>query len=175
VYRFIGKTERRVVAALLVTAILPLIAAMWWANGVITNVTRTAFQQEYLDQLDRSLGVYKDLVANMKRAMRNEGAAIGEHHALRVAVEEKDRGAVKAELERAFGEHPTLVSLTVEDGEGSSLGSRKRDAPLDEATERPFEVRVPLGEEDAATLVAVFAADRVRLDEMESAHQFTQA
>ncbi|HZO13717.1 MAG TPA: ATP-binding protein [Polyangiaceae bacterium] len=175
-YRFIGKTERRVVAALLATAILPLIAALWWANGVINNVTRTAFHQEYLDQLDRSLGVYKDLVASMKRAMRNEGAAIGERHELRVAAQEGDRAALGRELERAMRAHPTLVSIEIHDPEGEKVAGQKRPTPIDESRERPFQVDIPLAEGDSApTMQAVFAADRARIDELESAVEFAQA
>jgi nitrogen fixation/metabolism regulation signal transduction histidine kinase len=179
VFRFIGKigkTERRVVAALLATAILPLLAAMWWANGVINNVTRTAFHQEYFDHLERSLDLYKELVASMKRAMRNEGALIAERHTLRLAAQGADQGALKRELERALTEHPTLLSIAVQDAEGEEISTRKRATPIDEARERAFTVNMPLGEgAEAPTLVTVFAADRTRLDELEGAHQFVQA
>jgi nitrogen fixation/metabolism regulation signal transduction histidine kinase len=64
----------------------------------------------------------------------------------------------------------------VVDAAGERLAQRERNAPLDEQRERPFTVRIPIASgEEAPALVAVFAADRRRLDQMDSAHQFAQA
>jgi nitrogen fixation/metabolism regulation signal transduction histidine kinase len=176
VIRSIGRTELRVVIALLVTALLPLLAGMWLADRTISNVSSTAFHPEFEEHLDRSLDLYKDLVASMKNAMRQEGAAIAAGHSLRVAAEQGDKGAITGELDRALALHPTLLSAEVVDAEDEPLARRARKTPLDDTRERPFTVRTPLadGNDDVPHLVAIFAADRRRLDEMEGAQEFAQ-
>ncbi|MBW2454612.1 MAG: HAMP domain-containing protein, partial [Deltaproteobacteria bacterium] len=176
VIRFMGRTERRVILALLVTGILPLVTAMWFANRVITGVSSTAFQPEFEDHLDRSLLVYADLVKSMKQAMRAEGAAIAADHALQVAAAQDDGAAVSRELQRVMKAHPRVQSIEVENADGDVLGSQHRDDPIDETRLRPFSVRKPLGEGDEApAMIAIFAAERARLDEMAAAQEFAQA
>ena len=176
VIRFMGRTERRVILALLVTGILPLVTAMWFANRVITGVSSTAFQPEFEEHLDRSLLVYADLVKSMKQAMRAEGAAIAADHGLRLAAAEEDEAALERELQRALAAHPTLQSLEVENVDGDVLGSQRRSDAIDETKQRPFTVRKALGDGDEApAMTAVFAAERARLDEMAAAQEFAQA
>ncbi|RLB62845.1 MAG: two-component sensor histidine kinase [Deltaproteobacteria bacterium] len=173
--RFMGRTERRVVLALLVTGILPLVTAMWFANRVITGVSSTAFQPEFEEHLDRSLWLYADLVKSMKQAMRSEGAEIAAGQALRAAAAEEDVAAVKGELERALSAHPRLQSIEVEDVAGDVIAAQHRPEPIDETRLRPFTVRKALGDGDEApAMIAVFGAERARLDEMAAAQEFVQ-
>jgi two-component system nitrogen regulation sensor histidine kinase NtrY len=175
VIRFMGRTERRVVLALLVTGILPLVTAMWFANRVITSVSSTAFQPEFEDHLDRSLWLYADLVKSMKQVMRSEAAEIAAGQALRVAAAKGDAAAVKGELERALKAHPSLQSIDVEDAAGDVLATQGRPEPMDEQRMRAFTVRKALGDGDEApAMIAVFGAERARLEEMAGAQEFVQ-
>jgi nitrogen fixation/metabolism regulation signal transduction histidine kinase len=171
----IGRTERRVVAALLLTALVPLCAAMGLAATIIQRITRTAFQPEFGEQLERSLDLYAELVKAMKQGMRHEAAAIAERQALRAAAAAGDRAAVERELSTVLGEHPDLLSLEVRDGSDAVLAARTGARQLVAERERPFAVRTELGAEDGPLLVASFAADRRRIDEMEAAHEFVLA
>jgi two-component system nitrogen regulation sensor histidine kinase NtrY len=168
--------QMRVVAALLVTALLPLLTAIALANNFIQRVSSTAFQTEFGEQLDRSLDVYSELIKSMKSSMRSEGEAIAARESLRSAAAGADKVAVDRELAAAIVAHPTLLSVAIEASSGVEVAAARRPQPVDERLERPFTVREPLG--DGAgdpTLVAVFAADRTRLDQMEAAYQFAQA
>ena len=109
--RPIGRTELRVVFALVVTAVLPLLTATWLANQIVHQVSSAAFQPEFGSHLTRSLGVYKDLVTSMKRSMRSEAALIAGRPALREAAASGD-GLDRALLE-ALTEHSELLSLEV--------------------------------------------------------------
>lgn len=159
------------ILALVVTAALPLLTAMWLANEIVGRISQTAFQPEFGQQLERSLGLYKDLVASMKQSMRNEGSAIANRHSLQTAVGEPSR--LPAELDAIMASHETLYSIRIDDEGGETLANKERPTPMDRATYRPFTVPAELG--DHATMTMVFAADRSRMDEMEGAQEFTQA
>ena len=162
--------------ALLVTSLVPLVVAIRLADSIITSMSDIAFNPELGDYMDHSLGLYADLVKSMKQAMRAEGEAIAAAPSLRSAAGEGDEQALGRELDQVIAGRSGLYSLGVEGADGTLLVKRQREAPLDEARERPFEVRQPLDDgEEAPLLVATFAADRTRLDEMASAQEMVQA
>lgn len=167
--------QTRVVAALVVTALLPLVTAIALANTVIQRASSTAFQDEFGEHLERSLGVYADLVEAMKTSMQHEGAAIAASPTLREAVSvaesSGDASPVNQELARVLAAHPTLSSAALHRGE-AVVASQRRAQPLDERVARAFTVKVPMG---ASSLDLVFAADRRRIDEMEGAERFASA
>ncbi len=169
---------RRVVLAVLVTAVIPLVAALFLARTMVARVSATAFQPEFGAHLDRALGVYADLARTIKQGMRHEADAIAMQPGLSRVAKEGDGDRIKAELARAFSAHPSLVSLKVEDGSGRVLGKHERDKPVDPLAERTLLVRRPLGEateDDGPFLLATFAAPYTRFAEMEAAQEFVQA
>jgi len=175
-----SKIARRVVLAVLVTALIPLVAALFLARTTVARVSATAFQPEFGAHLDRALEVYADLARTMKLAMRREADVIAMQPRLERAARSDDRNELSEELGKTFAKHSTLVSLSIEDAAGSVLGKRERSSPVDPAKERTFTVRRPLGdaEEDAGEgplLVATFAAPNDRFAEMEAAQEFVQA
>jgi nitrogen fixation/metabolism regulation signal transduction histidine kinase len=63
----------------------------------------------------------------------------------------------------------------VEDSDKNVLARRDRGRPVNDATERGLERRLPLTEEaDGPVLIAEFAVDRKRLDELEKSGEFLQ-
>ncbi len=169
-------TERRVVAALLLTALLPLVSAIGLASTVLRRVSETAFQPSFRDQLDRSLALYRDLARTMKREMASESAAIAASVELRDAATHGDDAKAGQLLGAVIDAHPTLLSVAVERPDGTRLATRTRPAPLDELRERAYPTKRRLGEGDGAgTLTAVFAADRLRLDDATAAQKFAGA
>ncbi|MGK4001832.1 ATP-binding protein [Sorangium sp. So ce1036] len=197
--RILGRTERRVVAAILVTALIPLVASIVVARTVIARVSATAFQPEFGVHLDRALGVYAELAAAIKQGMRSEAEAIARGDALRQGAFAGDAERLRAELARVIAAQPALVSLRVERCGGELVGAGERGRPVDPAREKTLTVRRPLdrppgdpgppreaataatapaGDDcdgDALTLVATFAAPSARFDELESAQAFAQA
>ncbi|HVK67394.1 MAG TPA: two-component sensor histidine kinase, partial [Polyangium sp.] len=172
------KIERRVVFAVLVTAIIPLVAALLMARAMVARVSATAFQPEFGAHLDRALEVYADLAKTIKQGMRYEADAIAMRPELSRVAKEGEGARVAAELAREFAAHPSLVSLKVEDASGTVLGKHERERPVDPALERTLLVRRPLGEaseDEGPFLVATFAAPNARFAEMESAQEFVQA
>ncbi|CAN5317977.1 hypothetical protein BH09MYX1_BH09MYX1_04820 [soil metagenome] len=166
--RLPGKTERRLALAILVTALVPLAAAIFLAQSLFSQASAIWFNPEVGEQLDRGVDLYRDYVAVVKDDLRHQGDAIGNDAELRDAAKRGDRDAVGKSLDRIFPEHPALIALRVQDASGNVLGERTRDRPLDDAKERKLDVLRPLGDDGETMLSATFAADRRRLDELET-------
>jgi two-component system nitrogen regulation sensor histidine kinase NtrY len=164
-----GKSERRLVLALLLTSLVPLAAAIYLARSMLAYSADLWFNPEVGQQLDRGVDVYKDYVKAIKDDMRHQTDAIAADETLREAAKKRNSELVEAQLDALFPHFPELVTLYVEDGKGTRLASRDRGRPVDEATERSLEVRHPLSsDDDAPQAVATFAIDRKRLDELET-------
>jgi two-component system nitrogen regulation sensor histidine kinase NtrY len=166
--RIPGKTERRLVLALLLTSLVPLAAAIYLASSMLARSADLWFNPEVGQQLDRGVDVYKDYVKAIKDDMRHQTDAISADETLREAAKKRNSELIEAQLDALFPRFPELVSLYVEDDKGNRLASRDRGRPVNEATERSLEVRRPLStEDDAPQAVATFAIDSKRLDELE--------
>ncbi|MEI9947477.1 MAG: ATP-binding protein [Pseudomonadota bacterium] len=174
-----GRIRRRLALAIVLTALIPLLAAVWLAESTVHTTSVKFFIPDVGAHLDKSLGLYQELARNVKALMRQEAAEIALRPALRRAAAAADHGALEAELKRAFVDHPSLVSLAVRDADGNTLAEVKRDKPLDPNHENQLEVGKALGDggdapnaDDAAQLLAVFAADKSHFDELTEMSQF---
>jgi two-component system nitrogen regulation sensor histidine kinase NtrY len=171
-----GRIRRRLALAIVLTALIPLLAAIWLAEDTVRRTSARFFVPEVGSHLDRSLGLYQELARSVKALMRQEGAEIALGPGLRKAAKSGDQAAMAQELRRAFAEHPTLVTLSVKDPDGKVLAEVKRDKPLDPSKENQLEVTRPLSDvpegEDTNELAAVFAADKGHFDELAEMSQF---
>lgn len=185
--RFLGTTARRVVYAILVTALIPLVSAVLIARTIIARVSATAFQPEFGAHLDQALGVYADLAKAIKQEMRAEAEAIAVSEPLRVAAVSRDQARVEEQIKLVFASKPTLVELIVETCDRDRIARRFREAAVDPTRVRTLAVRRVLGSgsdhiecsadkpSEPLTIVARFATPRARLDELESMQTFAQA
>jgi len=175
VFAVLSRIRQRLALAIVVTALIPVLVAIWLAESTVRQTAARFYQPEIETHLERSLGVYEELAHAVKHGMRSEALAIAERAPLRRAAKSGDAAAVKRELTLAFPEHPSLVSLVVKDAEGRELARHDRGRPLDPKLENGLEVERELGEAsdpDAAVLVSVFAAERARFDELSEMNQF---
>jgi two-component system, NtrC family, nitrogen regulation sensor histidine kinase NtrY len=195
--------RRRLTLAILLTALIPVLVAIWLAETTVRQTSARFFVPEVGQSLDRSLGLYQELARAVKAAMKSEAAAIAADERLGRAAADGDEAAVKRALERLFPGHPDLVWLAVRNGE-RTLGEVSRGRALDPRTENRFEVsrslaggeRTPeaagrdagaphdeveapaVGDDEALDgpeLVAVFAAKKARFEELSEASQFVEA
>ena len=166
----IGKTERRLALAILVTALLPLLAAIVLASSLFRQASAVWFNPEIGEQLDRGVSLYKDYVKAIKEDMRHQTDAIASDEAIVEAAAQKNTARLEARLREVFEHFPELVSVVVEGNDGAVIGKHTRGRPVEASHERSLEVRHPLGSEgDTRAIVATFAVDRARLDELEIA------
>ncbi len=175
-----GKIWRRLTLALALTALLPTLGAVWLADKAIRTSAERFFKPELGESLDRSLGLYQELARAVKARMRAEASELAQDAALRRATEADDPSQVGQRLGQLFARYPDLVSLEVRSARGEVLGRATRPRPLDETRENALEVERPLSspvdgdDESGPRLIAMFAADRARFDELEAASQFVK-
>jgi len=199
--------RRRLTLAILVTALIPVLVAVWLAETTVRQTSARFFVPEVGARLDRSLELYQELARAVKAEMRSEAMALAADEPLRRAATAHDRAATEGALRRVYAGHPNLVSLGVREGE-KTLVEVNRGRALDARTENRFEVVRPLAtglaparspvpaasaaptpsddrpdappvedDEPAAgpELVAVFAADKARFEELSEASQFVES
>jgi nitrogen fixation/metabolism regulation signal transduction histidine kinase len=175
----IGRIRRRLAIAIVLTALIPVLVAIWLAESAIRQTSERFFMPEVGTRLDQSLELYQELAHAVKSRMRAEAAEIAARSELRQLAQNPVPEAIETELQRAFKTHPSLVSLTVEAGD-NVVADVDRGKPLDPKLENRLRVELPLTaaeaddpEGDAAPrLIAVFAAERARFDELETMGQF---
>ncbi|HYQ02677.1 MAG TPA: ATP-binding protein [Polyangiaceae bacterium] len=171
-----GRIRRRLALAIVLTALIPLLAAVWLAESTVHTTSVKFFIPDVGAHLDKSLGLYQELARSVKALMRQEAAEIAQRPGLRRASTASDHSALEPELKRAFADHPSLVSLAVRDPDGKTLGEVRRDRPLDPSHENQLEVQRALADDpnvdDVPQLVAVFAADKSHFDELTEMSQF---
>ena len=170
-----GRTERRLALAILLTAVIPLIFAIYWAGKLVDHALAQAFNPELGAQLERSLEVYQDLVQTIKSDFRHRAEAMAAHEPLRAAAILEHEPSVEQELDAVFRRFDNVVTISVLNGDGKLLGQRHREQPFDPQTERKLEVRRPLSDGVAPPeLVVVFATPRARFDELEQATELVR-
>jgi nitrogen fixation/metabolism regulation signal transduction histidine kinase len=167
--RLPGKTEQRLALAILLTAVVPLVAALFLASALFNQASAIWFDPEVGQQLNRGVDVYKDYVKAIKDDMRHQTDAIAADELLRIAAKKRNSELVEAQLNTLFPRFPELVALSVEDADGHALAKRDRGRPVDETKERSLDVRRPLGDaEEGPAVVATFAIASKRLDELKT-------
>jgi signal transduction histidine kinase len=169
----VGRTERRVALAIVLTAVIPLIVFAYQARVLYDRIIAQATAPELSENLDRALGAYGDLVTAIKNDMRHQADAIAAREPLRAAALLRHTPSIQQELDAVFPQYSDLVSLGIALPDGTMIGKKDRGRPVDVATERDLEVRRPLSDgDDAPQLVAVFATPRARFDEVHAMSEF---
>jgi two-component system, NtrC family, nitrogen regulation sensor histidine kinase NtrY len=175
-----GRIERRLAAAIVLTALIPLLGAVYLAQKAVRDTSERFFVPEIGVRLDEALGLYQDLARAEKTAMRNEATAIASQGDLAAAVAGHDPAALAGLLAGLLARHPGLVSLSVLEDD-RKVASVDRGRPVDEAKELSLEVRRAIGGkadsqgdpgDDGPELVAVFATPRSRYDGMDRMSEF---
>src|SRR5262249_15733085 len=171
----LGRTERRLAFAIVLTAVIPLIVSIYFAKRLVDAAFAQARISELRENLERSFGVYQDLVKSLKEGMRYQADAIASYEPLRAAALLRHPPSIQQELGVIFARYLNLVSLSISLFDGTSLVKHDRGRPVDETTERKLEVRRLLGDADAFELIAVFVTSRARFDELERTSEFVNA
>jgi nitrogen fixation/metabolism regulation signal transduction histidine kinase len=171
-----GKTVGRLALALLVTSIVPLVAAIFVANSLFSLAANVWFTPEIGQQLDRSLELHKEYVQAVKDDMKHQTDAISADEVLREAAVKRNAELIEVQLDALFPRYPELVALRIEDSAGVVLARRDRGRPVDGNQERSLDVTRLLGTgSDPPSLVATFAIDRARVDLEEKTGAFVTA
>lgn len=167
--------RRRLTLAIVLTALVPMLVALVMARAMVRQTAGRFFVPEVGTRLDQALGLYQELAHAVKASMRHAASAIAARRMLVTAVEASDVSRMNAELEAALAAHSQLVSVELADASGRTLARAERKTPLDPQRELRLEVAAPIETDEPehrAQLVAVFATDRARFDELEHMSRF---
>lgn len=161
--------RQRLTLAILLTAVIPLIAAITIAQNLVTNISSQLYNPRVGVELDRSLNLYKELAAAIKAAMRFQADAIASQEGLRAAAVLHHIPSIDQELTEIFSQHPNLVRLAVIGEQDDVWVEKRRKIPVDATTELVLEVRRPLSDQDdGPTLLAEFSTPKARFDERDA-------
>lgn len=167
-----GKTETRLALVILTVTTVPLLFAVLLARSMFSQASAVWFNPEVGRELDRGVELYKDYVKAVKDDMRHQTDALAADEPLREAARKRNVESIEVELDVLFPRFPDLVALRIVDDAGKVLAARDRGRPVDDSNERSLDVARPLGTTGKDTppvlLIATFAADRRKLDSLES-------
>jgi two-component system, NtrC family, nitrogen regulation sensor histidine kinase NtrY len=165
-----GRIRRRLALAIVLTALIPVCAAIWLSRSMLRQSSARFFLPEIGQRLEQSLTLYQDLAAAVKGRMRAEAEAIAASAALREALRTRDAGGLALALHSELERRPELVSLALRDADEVELARTDRGRPLDPERELQLQVNQELGED--GELEAIFATDRARFEELEEMSRF---
>jgi signal transduction histidine kinase len=178
-----SRFEIKIVAALLLIAIIPLGASVYLVGQVIEVSDRVAEGQtrRLSRPLERAAGAYRGLIAARKRTFKLLGTLLAQDAALLAALgspvsnaaaphkQGPDRIGGGARLEQLLGENPEIGRVELLDASGAVLLSRKRTPGFSAEAFRDLRLDFPLAAGDqrergqAAAPDAGVAARRLRV------------
>ncbi len=181
-----GTTARRITVAIVVTALLPFLAALAVGKLTIDRLGALAVQPELGVALDRALGVYADLATSLKESMRHEAASIAAHPDLVLWASSAGTPTLgpdgtpgraprpPAEILRDLAaEHPRAASLAIESEQGTPMSTHVARTTSSADLKR-LTVRSPIPG-TTAQLVAVLETPGARFAEQEQLAGFERA
>lgn len=178
-----GRIQHRLAIAIVLTALIPLLGAIYLANIALRTTSERFFRPEVGARLDEALGLYQELARAQKTAMRAQATALATRPAVVEALAAHDDARLQEVLRGALSDTPELVSLTIEE-DGRKRAAVDRGRPPDAERELTLEVRRPLGagrepaadeDDDAfAVLVATFSADKAIYDGRDRLSDFVE-
>src|SRR5260370_5683815 len=105
----LGKPERRIALAILLTAILPLASAMLLAYSLLNYASSVWLRPEVEQELERGIDLYKDYVRAIKDDMKHQTDAMAADRALGDAARSHDAESCARALEVLFPHFGQLV------------------------------------------------------------------
>src|SRR5262245_41789760 len=112
-----GRIRRRLALAIVLTALIPVCAAIWLSRSMLAQSSARFFQPEIGQRLTQSLELYQELAAAVKSRMRSNTEAMAAAGELRQAVTGHDAPALRAALAAQLERYPDLVSVEARDAD----------------------------------------------------------
>jgi two-component system nitrogen regulation sensor histidine kinase NtrY len=143
-----SRFEIKIVAALLMIAVIPLAASVILVGQVIrVSDSVTEGQMQRLAQpLEKAAQTYRGLFAARKRTFRLQGRLIALDPVLRTALDPPDRAALVNRLRQLAATEPDVGRLEVVDSTGEVLARGARAKTFSQETHRDLQLEFPVGE-----------------------------
>src|SRR4051812_16184966 len=108
-----GRIRRRLALAIVLTALIPVCAAIGLARNLLRQSSARIFLPEIGQRLGQSLELYQELAGAVKSRMRADTEAIATGPALRAAIESENWAELGRVLRTELQRRSDLVSLEV--------------------------------------------------------------
>ena len=167
-----GRIRRRLALAIVITALIPVCAAIWLSRSMLRQSSARFFQPEIGQRLTQSLELYQELAAAVKGRMRASTQAMASAEEVRTGASTRDAARLAEALRAELARHPDLVSVEVRDERDEPIARADRGRALDPETELQLAVVQPLPND--AALHATFATARARFEQFEDMGRFVE-
>ncbi len=121
----------RLALAILLTAVIPLAAAVFFANSMVQQASERFFVPDVRENLERSLMVYDELARTTKASMRHHAAELSADGELRQLARQGDREQLRRRLSEMIQGQAGVVRLTVTNQDGDVLAEVERGSGVD--------------------------------------------
>jgi nitrogen fixation/metabolism regulation signal transduction histidine kinase len=116
-----GRFERKILAALVVAAIVPLVGALALGRVALREVYQVGVNTRIRSELERGLALYRDYFGLMRKAGGEAANAIGDDWALREALLAHDRERAEERLRNLLAQYTDVSGITLQDTGGSVI------------------------------------------------------
>jgi nitrogen fixation/metabolism regulation signal transduction histidine kinase len=160
--------------AIVLTAAIPVAAAVVLARSLVQQTTERSYVPELQTHLDQALFAYGELARQTKRAMRLQATVVAKSEQLAVL----DVGGPKPELEQMLTSlierYPDVKVLELVNPDGETIARAGRGAAVDESREVSLRVLAPLAAPDW-TIAVTSVTPKAPFDEFEQLGSFMEA
>ncbi|HEX2677399.1 MAG TPA: ATP-binding protein [Polyangiales bacterium] len=153
----LNRFERKILAAIVVAAVMPLVGAMVLGRAVLVEAYQVGVNERVRAQLERGLSVYRDHFVSLRNSANQAATAVAADYLLHSAVAARDTQALNARLTELLAQYGDIASVTVEDSAHVVLG-HAADAARGGSMYRQLEIERPLENGDAGARVLVVVA-----------------
>ena len=155
----LSRFEQKILGAIFLVAVAPMIAALVLNRSAITNAYRTGVNDHIGEQLDRSVGAYRSMLEQLRRDAERTADAIAYHRDLAELLA-ADADLV-GYLDRALERYPHVAAIRVFD-DGVEIERRLDERLGPAAHDPPLIIERDLGEQRVE--VVVTAPEQIFVD-----------
>jgi nitrogen fixation/metabolism regulation signal transduction histidine kinase len=116
-----GRFERKILAALAVAAIVPLVGALVLGRVALREVYQVGVNTRIRSELERGLSLYRDYFGLMRKAAGEAANAIGDDWAVREALLAHDRTRTEERLRNLLAQYTDVSGITLRDASGNVI------------------------------------------------------
>ncbi|MEY4578962.1 MAG: hypothetical protein RL701_3665 [Pseudomonadota bacterium] len=110
--------ERKIVAALVAAAVVPLVGALALGRVALREVYQIGVNPRIYEALDRDLVLYRDYFAVLRKASSEAATAIGEDWAVREALAQHDGLRAEERLHNLLLQYSDVAGIELQDATG---------------------------------------------------------
>jgi two-component system, NtrC family, nitrogen regulation sensor histidine kinase NtrY len=116
-----NRFERKIFAALVVAAAIPLVGALVLGRGVLREVYEIGVNPRVRRELERSLTLYREHFVMLRKNGSEVAAAIGEDWVVRDTLARGDRAHLEQRLTELLGRYGDVARISLHDSRGQAL------------------------------------------------------